>query len=218
MHVVIVGCGRSGAQLAATLDTEGDTVAVVDPDEHAAERLSSGFKGLFIKGDGMNRAVLESAGIEQADALVAVSSNDSLNIVSARTARDFYHVPRVVGRLHDVDRAPVCAELGLPMVTSVRMTVNRIHRMLRHQRLEPEHSFGNGETLLVRSPVPEYLAGRRVEEFNVSGEIQVVEVTSAGRSRIPTDGQLIRPGDTLSFVVAASSLDRLRSFLGGRWH
>lgn len=218
MHVVIVGCGRSGSHLASTLDAEGDTVAVVDLEEHAREYLSGGFRGSFIKGDAMNRAVLEAAGIRTAEAFVAVSSNDSLNIVSARIARDVYNVPRVVGRIHDADCAPVCAELGLAMVASVRMTVNRIHRMLRHERLEPEHIFGNGETVLVRSPVPSYLQGRPVSEFDVAGEIKVVEVTSAGRSRIPTDGQLIRAGDTLTFIVASASLERLRSFLGGRWN
>ena len=218
MQVVIAGCGRSGSYLASTLDAEGDHVSIIDPDDQAEERLSSGFGGRFVRGDAMSRAVLEFAGIEQADAFVSLSSSDSLNIVSARVARDVYRVPHVVGRLHDVDRAPVCADLGLPMVTSVRMTVNRIHRMLRHQRLEPEHSFGNGETVLVRSPVPPYLEGRPVADFNVPGEIQVVEVTSAGRSRIPTDGQVIHPGDVLSVVVTASSLGRLRSFLGGRWH
>jgi trk system potassium uptake protein TrkA len=218
MNVVIVGCGRSGAHLASTLDAEGDTVSVIDINEHSRERLSAGFHGRFVNGDGMNQSVLKAAGVETADAFVAVSSNDSLNIVCARVARDVYQVPHVVGRLHDVDRAPVCAELGLPMITSVRMTVNRLHRMLRHRRLEPEHSFGNGETVLVRSSVPDYLQGRLLAEFNVPGEIQVVEVTSAGRSRIPTDGQVIRSGDTVSFLVASASLERLRSFLGGRWH
>lgn len=218
MQVVIVGCGRSGSLLAATLDAEGDSVAVVDIDEHTQERLSTGFEGRFIRGDAMSRAVLESAGIAKADALVALSARDSLNIVCARVARDVYHVPHVVGRLHDADRAPVCTDLGLPMVTSVRMTVNRIHRMLRHQRLEPERSFGNGETVLVRSSVPAYLEGRPIADFNVPGEIQVVEVTSGGRSRIPAGGQAIRSGDVLSFAVASASLARLRSFLGGRWH
>lgn len=217
MNVVIVGCGRSGAHLASTLDAEGDSVAVIDIDENSRDRLSTGFKGRFLKGDGMDQDLLKSAGIEGADAFVAVSSNDSLNVVCARVARDVYQVPHVVGRLHDVERAPVCADLGLPMITSVRMTVHRLHRLLRHRRLEPEHSFGNGETVLVRSPVPDYLQDRFISEFNVPGEIQVVEVTSAGRSRIPTDGQPIRTGDTLSFIVAAASLDRLRSFLGGRW-
>jgi len=216
MHVVIVGCGRSGSALAARLDSEGDSVCVIDVDEQAASRLPHGFSGKFVRGAGMNRSSLESADIAQADAFVALSSSDSLNIVATRVARDIFHVPHVVGLLHDVARAPVCADLGLPTVTSVRMTVDRIHRMLHHRRLEPEHTFGNGESLLVRSSIPAYLAGRRVAEFNVAGEIQVVEVTRGGRSSIPGTGATMREGDVLSFVVASTSLGRLRDFLGGK--
>lgn len=216
MHVVIVGCGRSGAALATRLGAERDNVCVVDLDRRARARLPEGFGGRFVHGDGLRREVLESAGIAQAEAFAALSSNDSLNIVTARVARDQYHVPRVVGRLHDAERVPVCADLGLHMVTSVRMTVDRVHRMLRHARFEPEQTFGNGESLLVRSPVPAYLAGRRVSELNVPGEIQVVEVTRAGHSSIPGTGATLKESDLVSFVVASGSLGRLRSFLGGR--
>jgi trk/ktr system potassium uptake protein len=76
---------------------------------------------------------------------------------------------------------------------------------------------GAGETLLVRSGVPAYLAGRRVAEFNVPGEIGVVELSRAGHSKIPEASTPLEDGDVLSFVVAAASLGRLRSFLGGKW-
>lgn len=216
MQVVILGCGRAGSLLAARLDAERDDVSVVDVDARARELLPERFGGRFVQGDGLHRDVLEEAGIERAEAFVALTSSDSLDIVAARTARDVYRVPRVVGRLHDAAHAPLCAELGLPTVTSVRMTVDRVHRMLRHSRLEPEHTFGNGESLLVRSPVPAYLAGRRVAELNVPGEIQVVEVTRAGHSSIPGSRATLGEGDTVSFVVAASAVGRLRGFLGGR--
>jgi trk system potassium uptake protein TrkA len=216
MKIVILGCGRSGAVLAARFAAEGEDVAVVDIDDRAKARLPGSFDGSFVLGDGLRREVLESAGIEEAEAFAALSSNDSLNIVTARIARDSYQVPRVVGRLHDAERAPICAELGLPMVTSVRMTVDRVHRMLRHSRLEPEQTFGNGESLLVRSPVPSYLAGRRVAELNVPGEIQVIELTRAGHSSIPGSGATLKEGDLVSFVVASAALGRLRSFLAGR--
>lgn len=217
MNVVIVGCGRAGGSLAAVLDAEGDDVAVVDREASARDRLPQGFRGRFVEGDALRKDVLEAAGARDAAALVALSSNDSLNVVVARVARDVYHVPQVLGRLHDADRAPVCVELGLPMVTSARMIVDRVHRMVRHARLEPEQTFGNGESLLVRSTVPDYLDGRGVSELNVAGEIQVVEVTRAGRSSIPGGGETLRRGDLVSFVVAASALGRLRGFLGGRW-
>ncbi len=216
MRIVVLGCGRSGGALANRLDAEGDDVSVIEIDERARSRLSGAFQGNFVLGDGLRREVLEAAGIAQTEAFVGFSSNDSLNIVTTRVARDRYHVPRVVGRLHDAERAPVCSDLGLPMVTSVRMTVDRVHRMLRHAHLEPEQTFGNGESVLVRSPVPNYLAGRRVAELNVPGEIQVVEVTRAGHSSIPGAGATLKQGDLVSFVVTSGALGRLRSFLGGR--
>jgi len=217
MHVVIVGCGRTGSALATRFDSEGDTVAVVDRDKMSRRRLPGPFGGHFVEGDALRRTVLEVAGIDHADALVAVSSRDSTNIVATRVARDVFHVPHVIGRLDDPGRVPIGSDLGLAMIASVRTTVDRVHRMLRHARLEPERSFGNGESLLVRSPVPDYLAGRRVAEFDVPGEILVVELSRGGHSIIPTTAMALKAGDLVSFVVAASALGRLRSFLGGRW-
>lgn len=217
MHVVIMGCGRSGSTLAARLDAEGDSVSVVDPDPGATSRLPAGFKGKLFLGEGMRRAELEAAGIDQADAFVALTGDDSLNLVTCRLARDVFRVPHVVARVRDVERAPIGAELGLPMVAPVRMTVDRVHRMLRHRHLEPEHTFGDGELLLVRSPVPEYLAGRQFKELEVPGEIKVVEVTRNGHATIPSTEAVLKGGDVVSFVVASSSLRRLRGFLGGRW-
>jgi trk system potassium uptake protein TrkA len=217
MRVVIIGCGRTGSALATRLDSEGDTVCVVDLDDRSRQRLPAAFKGKFIEGDGLHRSVLEAAGVESAEALLAVSSSDSTNIVVTRVARDVFHVPHVIGRLDDPARAPIGSDLGLPMIASVRTAVDRVHRMLHHPRLEPERTFGNGESLLVRSPVPDYLADRRVAELDVPGEIQVVEVSRGGHSTIPSRTMALQSGDIVSFVVAAGSLGRLRSFLGGRW-
>jgi trk system potassium uptake protein TrkA len=217
MHVLIVGCGRSGSALAARLDAEGETVGVIDYDGDTRTRLPVSFAGTFVTGDAVHRSVLEEAQIEQADAFVSLSSNDSLNIVVARIAREIFHVPHVVGRLHNVEWYPVSSILGLQMVTTVQMTVDRIHLLLKHRPLDPEQVFGNGESLLVRSLVPDYLADRRVAEFNVEGEIQVVEISRGGHSMIPGAGSTLREGDMVSFIVASGALERLRSFLGGRW-
>ena len=217
MHAVIVGCGRAGAALAGRLDAEGDSVSAIDVDPQARKRLPGGFGGEFIMGNGLRRAILEAAGIERADALVAFTSRDSLNIVIARIARETFRVPVTVGRLNDTEHVAAAGELGLHMVTSVAMTVDRVHRMLRHAPLEPEYTFGNGETLLVRATIPDYLAGRQAAEFNVEGEITAIEITRGGRSLIPGPGAELRRGDRVGFVVASAALERLRSFLGGRW-
>ncbi|MFF0834874.1 MULTISPECIES: potassium channel family protein [unclassified Streptomyces] len=213
MRVIIVGCGRLGATLATQLVTEGHDVHLIDRRAGARRRLPPGFAGAFHVGNGFSRSALESAGVAHADAFVAVTSADNSNIVSARTAKETYRVPIVLARIHDPGRAGVYRDLGIPAVSSVRWAVGRIHQMLLHRHLVPEVSFGNGETLLVRSGLPSYLTGRRVTEFDVDGEIRVVEITRGGRSLLPAHGVLAEPGDLVTFGVAATALGRLSGFL-----
>jgi trk system potassium uptake protein TrkA len=217
MQTVIMGCGRTGAALATRFDAEGDQVTVVDPDDAAQRRLPTGFRGTFLTGNGVTPAILLAAGIAQTEAFVALTPNDSANIVAAKVARDTYRVPRVIARLHDPVHAEVYKKLGIVTVASVPTTVNRIAQLLHHEALKPQHTFGSGETLLVRSLVPAYLAGRRVGEFDVPGEISVVELSRAGHSVIPESSTTLQDGDALSFVVASGSLGRLKGFLGGKW-
>ncbi|MFE0389222.1 potassium channel family protein [Streptomyces bungoensis] len=213
MRVIVVGCGRVGSTLAAQLVTEGHDVRVVDRRPTARRLLPPGLADGFLLGNGFSRAVLEAAGITHADAFVAVTSTDNGNLVSARTAKETYRVPIVLARVHDPRRADLYRDLGIPAVSSVRWSVNRIHQMLLHRHLTPELAFGNGETLLVRSALPAYLNGRPLTDFDVDGEIRVVEVTRAGRSLLPGHGVPAEPGDLVTFAVAATALGRLRGFL-----
>ncbi|WP_317440850.1 TrkA family potassium uptake protein [Streptomyces collinus] len=213
MRVIIAGCGRLGAALATQLVTEGHDVHLIDRRPQARRRLSPGFAGAFHVGNGFSRSALESAGIAHADAFVAVTSADNSNIVSARTAKETYRVPIVLARNHDPRRADLYRDLGIPTVSSVRWAAGRIHQMLLHRHLTAEVSFGNGETILVRSQLPPYLTGRRVTEFDVDGEIRVVEITRGGRSLLPAHSVLAEPGDLVTFGVAATALGRLSGFL-----
>jgi trk system potassium uptake protein len=214
MHIVVMGCGRVGSGLADRLDAEGHSVCTID--KRAREDLiylSKGFGGTFIQGNGFNRSALAAANIEQADVFIAVTAGDNTNIVGARVARDQYRVPKVVARIYDPHRADIYRDLGIPTVATVRWTINEIHQLVFHRDLEPELHFGNGETLLVRSTVPPYLQGRALTEFNVEGEIQVVEVTRGGKSMIAGPGTLIETGDLVTFAVASTAIERLGSFL-----
>ena len=112
MHIVIMGCGRVGSTLAHILEDRDNTVAVIDRDPEAFRRLRSSFKGDRITGIGFDRAVLIQAGIERADAFIAVSSGDNSNIISARVARESFSVERVVARIYDPRRAEVYERLG----------------------------------------------------------------------------------------------------------
>ena len=213
MKVVVVGAGRTGSALASRLDSEGHNVGVIDPDPSVRDRLPPSFKGPTLTGSGLSRALLEAAGVAEADALVALTGSDGVNVVAARAARDRYRVPRVVARLQHPDHAGLYASVDIVTVDPLRWAVNHLHHQLTHRHLAPEQSFGAGESVLVRSGIPDYLDGRGTADFDVDGEIRLVEITRRGHSLVPSRGSTLRRGDIVSFIVAARSMARLRGFL-----
>jgi len=118
MKVIIMGCGRVGAHLAAMLDGEGHEVTVIDTDAYSFRRLPPAFKGTTLLGNGVDEEVLRKAGIEQADAFVAVTQGDNRNIMANQIARHIFNVPKVICRIYDPLRQELFDTLGLETVSS----------------------------------------------------------------------------------------------------
>ncbi len=113
MKIFIMGCGRTGAQLATTLDAEGHQVTVLDVSEFSFRRLPADFKGTALVGDGTNDETLKKAGIESAEAFVAVTQGDNRNIMAAQIAKYIFKVPKVLLRVYDPLRRELYNNLGL---------------------------------------------------------------------------------------------------------
>ena len=213
MKVIIMGCGRVGEELCRIMLDDGHEVAVIDYDPAALDRLGPAFRGHTVLGVGIDRDVLERAGIEHADAFAATSSSDHANVVAARIARDIYHVPRVVARLFEPRRAEVYRRLGLVTVSSAAWGAERIHELLTHSELDPVMSFGSGEVSLLRVETPPHLVGRLVRDLTIPGEINVVAIVRDGQALLPALGSEFRVADILYLAVLASAMERVEDLL-----
>src|SRR5688572_33115298 len=87
MRVIIVGCGRVGARIAAELDQRGEHVTVIDINARAFSRLPQTFKGETARGNGTDEDVMRSAGAEQADIVIAVTEGDNRNALARSEER-----------------------------------------------------------------------------------------------------------------------------------
>lgn len=116
MKVVIMGSGRVGARVASLLDHNGHDVTVIDSDPSAFRRLSAEFGGDTIIGTGIDEDILRLAGIEEADAFIAVTNGDNRNIMAAQVARMIFDVPQVILRIYDPVREDTYRRLGLTTV------------------------------------------------------------------------------------------------------
>ncbi len=117
MNVIIMGCGRVGAQLATLLDADGHRVTVLDIDAHSFRRLPPSFGGTALVGDGTDEETLRKAGIAEADAFVAVTQGDNRNVMAAQIAKHIFNVPKVVCRIYDPLRKDIYEALGLDAIS-----------------------------------------------------------------------------------------------------
>lgn len=113
MRILIMGCGRTGAQLASVLDSEGHQITILDTNDYSFRRLPPDFKGTALVGDGTNDETLKKAGIDQMDAFVAVTQGDNRNIMAAQIAKYIFKVPKVLLRIYDPLRRELYNNLGL---------------------------------------------------------------------------------------------------------
>lgn len=139
MKVVIMGCGRVGARVAGILDHTGNEVTVIDTDSRAFRRLPAGFGGETIIGTGIDEDILRKAGIEEADAFIAVTNGDNRNIMAAQVARLIFQVPEVVCRIYDPVREDTYRRLGLTTVcpTTTMSAIVLDHVMRAEAEQEP---------------------------------------------------------------------------------
>jgi len=113
MKVVIMGCSRVGAQLASLLDAEGNEITILDTESYSFRRLPPNFRGTALVGNGLHEETLKKAGIEKADAFVAVTQGDNRNVMSCQIAKHVFNVPRVLCRVYDPLRQELYETLEL---------------------------------------------------------------------------------------------------------
>jgi trk system potassium uptake protein TrkA len=213
VNVIIMGCGRVGILLTQELAKAGHEVTVIDKNPHAFDRLPPGFDARTIVGLGFDRDVLEEAGIKEADAFLAVSSGDNSNIVSARVAREYYHVPRVIARIYDPLRADIYERLNIPTVSTTRWGVKQIMLMLSHERAEIKEALAGGDLLRMRIEVPRHLVGKKVSSLNVDGKVLVAGVDRGGKGYIPAAASTFQEGDFAALIVQKDAVEELDTLL-----
>lgn len=210
MRVVIVGCGRLGAELAARLFQQGHEVSVIDRDKNAFAKLPSGFKGRINEGEAINREVLHRAGIERADALAAVTDSDILNAVVGHLAVSYYHVNNVVVRNHDPRYRPIQEAFGLQVISALSWGAQRIEEMIYHGDLQAVFSAGNGEVEVYEVAVAEVWNSRELREFLADEDCIAVSVTRAGRAVLPAPDMLLETGDVVHISATLKGVKALR--------
>ncbi len=213
MKIIIVGCGRVGAQLANRLYHAGHQVTVVDIQPSTFENLDPAFRGRTLEGDVLSQDVLRRAGIEQADGLAAVTSSDTLNAIIGRVARTVYHVPNVVARNYDPKWQGLYEVFGVQAVGPGTWGAQRMEELLSDGELITVFSAGNGEVEIYELTVPEAWHGRPLRDLLRGGGCACVALTRAGKAVLPEPEMTLEAGDVLDLSATFEGIETIRKQL-----
>ncbi len=219
MFVIIVGGGRTGAQLARTLLTEGHQVVLVEERPQIIDRLCQELpENVVIQGDGSSPTVLEKAGIRQAEVLAAVTSEDEANLVIATLGRFEFGVPRIIARVNNPMNAWLfTSDMGVDVALNQADILAKL--------IAEEMSLGDmmtllklrkGEFSIVEEKVhPEAaVAGKALKEIQLPSQSRVVVILRKGNMIIPEGSTILQPVDEVICIVHSSNLKELANLLG----
>ena len=225
MKIVILGAGQVGRTAAYHLSREeANEVTVVDTNEEALRDLQDRLDIRTVAGNASYPTVLEAAGVQEADIIVALTSSDEVNMMACEVAYTLYRTPTKIARIRSAEytsRKELFSEEALSVdvfISPEQLVTEYIERLIRHPGALQVLDFADGKVRLVgvRAKRGGPLVGRALRELREhlpKADARVVAIYRAGRSVRPDGETIIEEADEVFFLAARNDLRRVMSEL-----
>jgi trk system potassium uptake protein TrkA len=219
MRIVIVGAGAVGSHLAERLSIEGQDVVVIDNDPYMVEQLQSSLDILAIQGNGASPAILEAAGIDKAELLIAVTSNDAVNVLACHAAARL-GVPRKIARVEDSALRDELQILGVDVVIDPEEQLAKDLLLLVSEGGISEHAtFGNGSLSLIGGFVQpdaplSHMSLEQLREQVTDWDWLVTAIIRGGEPFVARGESIVEEGDHVLIAAKTELVEDLAPLLG----
>ena len=220
MYALILGCGTIGYNLASELLASGNEVLVFEPDAVRYSSVVNSFGSIALQADGTNPNSLEKAGIRRADLLIAVTGDDSSNLVGCQVAKLSFNIPKTIALVNNPENETLFKELGVDVI------INHTDVILQdlEESIPDAHKPSFFEMPLSENSQRKIFRVHVELESNVIGikinDIQLPQDTSIlmmidgrGNSKVIDDNTTIDIGDELVFIGDEDSIRVLNNWL-----
>ena len=213
MQIVIVGITELSKYVTEILKEEGHTIVIVDKDAAASRTFSTETDVLAVHGDATEPKVLEQAGIEKADAIVALTKKDDINMMAALLGKEL-GAKKAVARMNVVDYdEAVLKKLGLDAVLHPEAAAaGSIAAMVTSEKSEGPAFIERGsvEVIEVEASEENGLAGKKVKEIEHPAGSVVVLLKGMDGTKIPGPETEISLGMNVTIIAKQEFAARFR--------
>ncbi len=204
MYVIIVGAGKVGWNLARELIARDREVTLIESNHDRYRTVESELEHAVQYGDATELWVLERAGIQRADLVIAVTGDDEDNILICQVAKEKYGVQRIVARVNNPRNLQHFKLLGIQPAVSA---TDLILRLIEHEvpeygliqllALEEEHL----EIIELEVGESSEADGSRVSEIQLPDGSLVISVLRGGTGFVPKGETIVNAGDQVMLIL-----------------
>ena len=223
MNIVIAGSGKVGTTLATRLSSEGYAITLIDSNHRVLEEVCEHCDAMGVQGNCASMPVLLQAGIQEADLLIAATSEDEVNLLCCTTAHGINPKLHTIGRIRNPDYTQQIH--ALRNVFALSLAVNpewqaarEVERLLRFPGFLRRDTFAKGRTAIVELRVDEdsKLKGITLMQMNgiVKCKVLVCAVLRDGNAIIPGGNFVLEEGDRIFVTAPTVNLSTLLKSLG----
>ncbi len=230
MKIVIIGAGQVGKSLAESLASEDNDITIIDTEEELLQDLRDRLDIRTVRGQGSHPQVLEQAGIQDADMLVAVTTHDEVNMVACQIAHSLFHTPhkiariRSVGYTNDQVRTRLFGADNMPVdvaITPEQLVTNHLVRLINLPGALQVLDFADSRVQLVgvravRGAPMVGQAIRSLREHIPDIDTRVAAIYRQNRPIIPQGDTVIEEGDEVFFLASRRHIRQVMRELADR--
>lgn len=208
LKIIIVGCGKVGANLVDQLSKEGHDITVIDKKAEKIQDITNTYDIMGLVGNGASYSTQMEAGIEETDLIIAVTDSDELNLLCCTVAKRVGKcaaIARVRTPDYSEETGYLREQLGLALIINPELEAAReVARILYLPTALEVNSFAHGQAELVKFKVPEgnLLNGLSLAYLgkNITNDILICAVERNGEVYMPNGDFVLQSGDVVSFV------------------
>jgi len=224
MKIIILGAGQVGSSLANHLASEANDITVVDVDSQLLHDLQDRLDLRTVKGQASHPTVLQRAGAEDADMIIAVTNSDETNIVACQVAYTLFHTPTKIARVRSqayLEHPELFTQDVMPVdviISPEQLVTDYIHRIIEHPGALQVLDFSGGRVQLVA--VKAYYGGplvghelKTLRDHMPGVQSRVAAIYRRSCAINPEGNTVIEADDEVFFIAAKKDIRAVMSEL-----
>jgi trk system potassium uptake protein TrkA len=226
MRILILGAGIVGTTLAEQLSQEKHDIYVIEKNSELIRELNDNLDIFALKGSATSQESLERVGVQDMDLVIAVTSNDEVNILGCLLSHH-YGVPKLVARVRNPEFASKHSSLNKnnvgidQFINPTTIVVDTIERLIEVPGCTDVAYVGSGEMQIRGFEITDQssIAGQEIQSLHdilASDAFSILAITRKGKTTLPKSDEALQPGDRIVVLLSSSNLNMFLPLLTPR--